>query len=75
MSNDECQSVMGESKAALIQRYQPTVRSALVRANFTSSLDILLVQASALYLLSVRQYHEPNSLWICPVLQSILAQG
>lgn len=64
MSTDECQSVMGESKTALIRRYHPAVRSALVRANFTSSLDILLVQAFALYLLSVRQYHEPNSLWI-----------
>ena len=64
MSTDECQSVMGESKAALLRRYHPAVRSALVSANFTSSLDILLVQAFALYLLSVRQYHEPNSLWI-----------
>lgn len=64
MSADECQSTMGESKGILIRRYHPAVRSALLRANFTSSLDILLVQAFALYLLSVRQYHEPNSLWI-----------
>ncbi len=64
MSTDDCQMILGESKGVLIQRYHPAVRSALVRANFTSSVDILLVQAFALYLLSVRQYYEPNSLWV-----------
>ena len=64
MSTHECQNVMGEAKGILIRRYHTAVRSALLRANFTSSLDLLLVQAFALYLLSVRQYHEPNSLWI-----------
>ena len=64
MSTHECQNVMGEAKGVLVRRYHAAVRSALLRANFTSSLDLLLVQAFALYLLSVRQYHEPNSLWI-----------
>ena len=64
MSTDECQSIMGEKKGVLIRKYHLAVRSALLKANFTSSLDILLVQAFTLYLLSVRQYHEPNSLWI-----------
>ena len=64
MSADECQSIMGEGKGALIRKYHPAVRSALLRANLTSSLNILVVQAFVLYLLSVRQYHEPNSLWI-----------
>ena len=64
MSTHECQNVMGEAKGVLVRRYHAAVRSALLRADFTSSLDLLLVQAFALYLLSVRQYHEPNSLWI-----------
>ena len=64
MSTHECQNVMGEAKGVLVRRYHAAVRSALLRANFTSSLDLLLVQAFALYLLSVRQYHDPNSLWI-----------
>ena len=64
MSTNECQSIMGEKKGVLIRKYHLGVRSALLRANFTSSLDIVLVQAFTLYLLSVRQYHEPNSLWI-----------
>ena len=64
MSAGECQSKLGESKDILIKRYHPAVRSALLRANFMSSLDLLLVQAFALYLLSIRQYHEPNSLWL-----------
>ena len=64
MSIHECQTVMGEAKGVLVRRYHAAVRSALLRADFTSSLDLLLVQAFALYLLSVRQYHEPNSLWI-----------
>ncbi|MCJ1458291.1 hypothetical protein MMC28_008662 [Mycoblastus sanguinarius] len=64
MSADECQSIMGESKGVLFRRYHSAAKSALLRADFTSSLDILLVQAFTLYLLSVRQYHEPNSFWI-----------
>lgn len=64
MSTYECQTIMGESKGVLIRKYQAAVRGALLRAKFLSSLDILLVQAFALYLLSARQYHEPNSLWI-----------
>ena len=64
MSADECQTIMGESKGILFRRYHSAVKSALLRANFTSSLDILLVQAFMLYHLSIRQYHEPNSFWI-----------
>ncbi len=64
MSADECQTVMGESKGILFRRYHSAAKSALLRANFTSSLDILLLQAFTLYLLAVRQYHEPNSFWI-----------
>ena len=66
MSADECQIVMGESKGVLTRRYHSAVRSGLLRANFTSSLDILPLQAFVLYLLSVRLYHghDPNSLWI-----------
>ena len=64
ISTDECQTMMGESKSTLLRRYHSAVRSALLRANFTSSMDILLVQAFTLYLLAIRQYHEPNAFWI-----------
>ena len=64
MSTHECQCILGESKDVIVLRYHAAVRSALLRASFISSSDLLLVQAFALYLLSVRQYHEPNSLWI-----------
>lgn len=42
MSADECQTIMGESKGILFRRYHSAV-SALLRANFTSSVDVLLV--------------------------------
>ena len=61
---NECQLIMGESKSTLVRRYHSAVRSALLRANFTSSIDLLLVQALTLYLLAVRQYYEPNAFWI-----------
>ena len=64
MSTDECQSIVGESKGVLVRRYHAAVKSALLRAKFMSSLDLLLVQAFTLYLLSVRQYQEPHSMWI-----------
>ena len=61
---NECQLIMGESKSTLVRRYHSAARSALLRANFTSSIDLLLVQAFTLYLLAVRQYYEPNAFWI-----------
>ena len=64
ISTDECQTMMGESKSTILRRYHSAVRSALLRANFTSSMNILLVQAFSLYLLAIRQYHEPNAFWI-----------
>ncbi len=64
MSADECQTIMGESKGILFRRYCSAAKTALLRANFTSSLDIVLFHVFTLYLLAVRQYHEPNSFWI-----------
>ena len=64
MSADECKTMMGESKDILFRRYHSAAKSALLRADFTSSLDIVLLQAFTIYLLAVRQYHEPNSFWI-----------
>ena len=64
MSADECQMIMGEDKDILFRKYHSVAKSALLRANFTSSLNILLLQAFTLYLLAVRQYHDPNSFWI-----------
>ena len=64
MSVNECETIMGEDKDILFRKYHSAAKSALLRANFTSSLDILLLQAFTLYLLAVRQYHDPNSFWI-----------
>lgn len=64
MSADDCQSIMGESKRVLFCRYNDAVKEALLRAKFVSSINIVLIQAFTLYLFSVRQFHEPNSLWI-----------
>lgn len=64
MSADECKIMMGESKDILFRRYLSAAKSTLIRADFTSSLDIVLLQAFTIYLLAVRQYLEPNSFWI-----------
>ena len=61
MSADECKTMMGESKDILFRRYLSAAKSTLIRADFTSSLDIVLLQAFTIYLLAVRHYHEPNS--------------
>ena len=64
LSENECQTIMGETKGVLFRRYHSAVKKALHEANFTSTLDIQLLQAFILYLFAVRQYHEPNSFWI-----------
>ncbi|KAI9810456.1 MAG: hypothetical protein M1827_006232 [Pycnora praestabilis] len=64
MSNEDCESMMGETKSTLRQRYNFGTQRALTRAGFLKSSDLRTLQAYTLFLISVRPYHDPRSLWI-----------
>lgn len=92
MSRHDVQDTFGETKGQFLRRYQGAIRAALVRADFTNTSDLFIVQAFVLYLVStsilqrpclfpltiveqsIREYTEPNSLWILTGIGIRLAQ-
>ncbi|VBB76999.1 Putative transcriptional regulatory protein [Podospora comata] len=63
MNDDEVQSTFGEDKAVLLGKYHHATQQALVNAGFMRSTDLAVLQALFLYLLCVRQYVDPRSLF------------
>lgn len=52
MDEKSCQEVMGESKNTLLTRYITATQHALIKAGFLNSLDLVVLQAFVLYLVS-----------------------
>ncbi|TLS28477.1 hypothetical protein PpBr36_01294 [Pyricularia pennisetigena] len=63
MQDDEVQITFGAEKGVLVSRYHAATQQALINAGFMRSPDIMVLQAYILYLLSVRQYVDPRSLY------------
>jgi hypothetical protein len=53
MKADECQSMCGDSRSLLLQRYSHALQQALVNAKFLKSLNIMTLQAYIFYLVSI----------------------
>ncbi|KAK4165247.1 putative transcriptional regulatory protein [Cladorrhinum sp. PSN259] len=63
MSEEDVQSAFAEDKAILLNKFHGATQQALVNAGFMRSTDIMALQALFLYLLCVRQYVDPRSLF------------
>ncbi|KAJ9149031.1 C6 zinc finger domain-containing protein [Pleurostoma richardsiae] len=63
MPEDEVQSTFDEDKNHLISKYHHATQQALINAGFMRSPDFMVLQAYLMYLLSVRQYVDPRSLF------------
>ena len=50
LTNDECSSVMVQSKMELLDNIQPVVETSLLKANFISTSKLIVLQAFLLYL-------------------------
>lgn len=66
MSSSEEESIktFGEPRSTLLARYDAALRQALSNAQWLRSVNILVMQAFLLYLLSVRSIYDPSSFWI-----------
>lgn len=53
---NECVALFGEESSTLLARYQAGARQALLRAGFLRSSDMTVLQALALYLVSVTEF-------------------
>ncbi|KAK9387170.1 hypothetical protein V1515DRAFT_615798 [Lipomyces mesembrius] len=52
------------SRSVLLARYSTATQQALINAGVLRTSDLMVLQALTLYLLSIRQHCDPDSLWI-----------
>lgn len=52
MNEQDCQKMMGESKAALLAKFSSATQQALINADFLKSTNLVVLQALTLYLVS-----------------------
>ena len=64
MGNAECEKILGEARADVLPRYQSAARQALIGAGLLKSSNIMVLQAFVLFLHSLRQGYESQSLWV-----------
>ncbi|PWY92814.1 hypothetical protein BO70DRAFT_19912 [Aspergillus heteromorphus CBS 117.55] len=60
---NETQKTFGESKARLLLKYRRGARLALSNAGILRTSDVVVLQAFVLYLLSMRSFSDPQSIW------------
>ncbi|KAK0630755.1 fungal-specific transcription factor domain-containing protein [Bombardia bombarda] len=63
MEDDEAQSMFGEDRAIMLSKYHGATQQALINAGFMRATDIMVLQAFVLYLMSIRPYCDPRSLF------------
>ncbi|PYH47846.1 Zn(II)2Cys6 transcription factor [Aspergillus saccharolyticus JOP 1030-1] len=68
MTSEEVQKAFGESKTILLSRFRRGARLALSNAGILRTSEIVVLQAFLLYLLSMRGFSDPHSIWcLCGV--------
>ncbi|KAF4628725.1 hypothetical protein G7Y89_g9431 [Cudoniella acicularis] len=74
LTNEQCESMFGESQPALISKYSHGAQQALINSRFMKSLNISTLQALALYIFGVRKSYDPHSIWILTGVAVRIAQ-
>ncbi|KAF2663296.1 putative fungal-specific transcription factor [Microthyrium microscopicum] len=67
LEEDECESMLGEARAALFSRYKLAARQALINAGFMKTSSMITLQAFTLYLYGLRSnfsYGDDDSTFI-----------
>ena len=65
LKNEQCETIMGETKSSLLNTYRVAAHEALLRAGYLKSSDITILQAYVLFLVSsiipiTSQYQAEN---------------
>ncbi|KAI1876933.1 uncharacterized protein JN550_001005 [Neoarthrinium moseri] len=63
MKDDDVRLLFNEERPLLLQRYYVACQQALINAGFMRNPDLTLLQAFLLYLLGIRHYMDPRSLF------------
>ncbi|KAL8789127.1 MAG: hypothetical protein Q9195_006993 [Heterodermia aff. obscurata] len=63
LSNAECESITGNSKPVMLNKFQSAARLALVRAGLLRTSNMLVLQAFTLFLLSMHLRYDSHTLW------------
>ncbi|CRG84221.1 hypothetical protein PISL3812_01536 [Talaromyces islandicus] len=75
LKDDECKQKFGEARRDLLSRYIRSTKSALSRAKFMGTSNLVVLQALVLHLLSVRDVYEPRAVWSLTGVAIRIAQG
>ncbi|OJJ99943.1 hypothetical protein ASPACDRAFT_43581 [Aspergillus aculeatus ATCC 16872] len=68
MAPHDVQKAFGDSKAVLLSRFRRGARLALSNAGILRTSDVVVLQAFLLYLLAMRAFSDPQSIWsLCGV--------
>ena len=63
LKDDECKQRFYEPRKNLLSRYISATKAALSRAKFMGTINLVVLQALVLHLLSVRDIYEPRAVW------------
>ncbi|KAH8205543.1 hypothetical protein TruAng_000249 [Truncatella angustata] len=63
LTDEEAQLTFNEEKHELLQRYYMACQQALINGGFMRSPDLTLLQAFLLYLMGIRHYMDPRTLF------------
>ncbi|KAH8647070.1 fungal-specific transcription factor domain-containing protein [Tricladium varicosporioides] len=75
LTNEECISLLGEEKNALLAKYRNGARQALLQASFLRSSDLTVLQGFTLYLMSCLTFLiDPRALFILTGMAIRMAQ-
>ncbi|KAJ5918381.1 hypothetical protein N7454_010756 [Penicillium verhagenii] len=74
LQSDEVERTFGESKKKLLSRCRRGAQLALSNASFLRTSNFMVLQAFVLYLLSMRAFSDPHTIWTMSGVASRIAQ-
>jgi Fungal specific transcription factor domain len=75
MTEPACVERFGESRKVLLRRYSTATKTALSRAKFLGTRDIVVLQAFLLHVISMRSVYDPQTAWTLMGIAGRLAEG
>lgn len=74
MQEQDCQSMLGDTRDTLLSKYSHAAQQALINARFMKSFSMMTLQALVLYALAVRKHYDPHSFYILTGMVVRIAQ-
>ncbi|RAL09859.1 putative C6 transcription factor [Aspergillus homomorphus CBS 101889] len=75
LSHDQCIVQLEVDRDAAVKRYRFAVEQALAKANFLNTQNLMLLQATVIFLIGIRREDDTKFVWSMTALVLRLAQG